>query len=174
MISTLNFGSPVWQNFTIFLAWFIYRILNTSNGKSSIVAERLYSFFFALFKKKRSFVFFRFSPSTQLLTKMFVLLRSWKILKEFTSSCFVFKNFWNTPIPFTFVFLKYWANSLRFTSFLQNFVTTWSFLPRPWQGEDYISFCFVLATLKTKPTCFRFDLRIHFVIYSFAPDELFY
>jgi hypothetical protein len=74
-----------------------------SNGKSSIVAERLYSFFFALFKKNEASFFFVF-PSTQLLTKMFVLLRSCKILKEFTSFCYVFMHFWDTPIRFTFVF----------------------------------------------------------------------
>ncbi len=75
--------------------------VHTSNGKSSIVEERLYSFFFALLKKKRSFVFFRFSSSSQLLTKMFALLRSGKILKGFTSLRFVFANFRNTPICFT-------------------------------------------------------------------------
>jgi hypothetical protein len=80
-------------------------IVIASNGKSSIVEERLYSFFFAFFQKKLSFVF-RFPSSTQLLTKTFVLLRSCKIFKRFTSLCFVFTNFWNTPIRFTFDFEK--------------------------------------------------------------------
>ena len=51
----------------------------TSNGKSSIVEERLYSFFFAFFQKKTKLRFFRFSSFTQLGTKTFVLLRSCKI-----------------------------------------------------------------------------------------------
>jgi hypothetical protein len=72
-----------------------------SNGKSSIVEERLHSFFFA-FKKKNEASFFRFSSFTQLGTKTFVLLRSCKIFKRFTSLCFVFPNFWNNPIRFTF------------------------------------------------------------------------
>jgi hypothetical protein len=76
----------------------------TSNGKSSIVEEHLYSFFFAFFQKKASF--FRFSSSIQLLMKMFVLLRSCKILKSFTSFCFVFTNFLNTLIRFTIDFEK--------------------------------------------------------------------
>ncbi len=49
----------------------------TSNGKSSIVEERLYSFFFAFFQKKNEASFFRFSSFAQLGTKTFVLLRSW-------------------------------------------------------------------------------------------------
>jgi hypothetical protein len=36
-----------------------------SNGKSSIVQERLYSFFFALFQNKTNLRFFRFSSSSQ-------------------------------------------------------------------------------------------------------------
>jgi hypothetical protein len=78
----------------------------TSYGKSSIVEERLYSFFFAFFhKKRRSFVvsFFSF---TQLGTKTFVLLRSCKIFIRFTSLCFIFPNFWNNCIRFTFDFEK--------------------------------------------------------------------
>jgi hypothetical protein len=81
-------------------------LLVTSNGKSSILEERLYSFFFAFFKKKNEASFFRFSSSTQLLMKTFVLLRSCKIVKNFTSFCFVFTNFWNTPIRFTIDFEK--------------------------------------------------------------------
>jgi hypothetical protein len=46
----------------------------TSNGKSLIVEERLYSFFFAFFPKKNEASFFRFSSSSQLLMKTFVLL----------------------------------------------------------------------------------------------------
>ncbi len=74
-----------------------------SNGKSSIVEERLYSFFFAFFQKKNEASFFRFTSFTQLGTKTFVLLRSCKILKG-SLSCFVFPNFWNNPIHFTFDF----------------------------------------------------------------------
>ena len=81
-----------------------YSVTVTSNGKSSIVQERLYSFFFALFEKRRNFVFFRFSSSSQSLTKTIVLLRFCKILKGFTSFLFVFANFWDTPIRFTFDF----------------------------------------------------------------------
>ncbi len=76
-----------------------------SNGKSSIVEERLHSFFFAFLKKNEA-SFFRFSSFTQLGTKTFVLLRSCKIFKRFTSLCFVFPNFWNNPIRFTFDFEK--------------------------------------------------------------------
>jgi len=116
-----------------------------SNGKSSIVAERLYSFFFALFKKNEASFFFVF-PSTQLLTKMFVLLRSCKILKEFTSFCYVLRIFG--------------IHLFVLPSFFESIgPIPWSFSLRPWQGEDNISFCFVLATLRTKPTCFRFDLK---------------
>ena len=74
----------------------------TSNGKSSIVEERLYS----LFSKKNEASFFRFSFFTQLGTKTFVLLRYCKIFKRFTSLCFVFPNFWDIPIRFTFDFEK--------------------------------------------------------------------
>jgi hypothetical protein len=38
--------------------------------------------------------------------KMFVLLRSCKIVTSLTSFCFVFKNFWNTSIRFTIDFEK--------------------------------------------------------------------
>ncbi len=48
-----------------------------SNGKSSIVEERLYSFFFAFFQQKNEASFFLFTSFTQLGTKSFVLLRSW-------------------------------------------------------------------------------------------------
>ncbi len=54
----------------------------TSNGKSSIVEERLYSLFFAFFPQKNEVSYFRFFSSTQLITKTFVLLRSCKILKS--------------------------------------------------------------------------------------------
>ena len=104
--------------------------VRNSNGKSSIVEERLHSFFFA-FKIKNEASFFRFFSFTQLGTKTVVLLRSCKIFKRSTSLCFVFPNFWNNPIRFTFDFLKKsWANSLRFTLFFQNFGTTWSFFLR--------------------------------------------
>jgi hypothetical protein len=80
--------------------------VSTSNGKSSIVEERLYSFFFVFFHTKNEASFFRFSSFTKLGTKTFVLLRSCKIFKRFTSLCFVFPNFWNNPIRFTFDFEK--------------------------------------------------------------------
>jgi hypothetical protein len=81
-------------------------IILSSNGKSSIVEERLYSFFFVFLQQKNEASFFRFSSFTQLGTKTFVLLRSCKIFKRFTSLCFVFPNFWNNPIRFTFDFEK--------------------------------------------------------------------
>jgi hypothetical protein len=80
--------------------------LEISNGKSSIVEERLYSFFFVFFQQKNEASFFRFSSLTQLGTKMFVLLRSCKIFKRFTSLCFDLNKFWNNPIRFTFDFEK--------------------------------------------------------------------
>jgi hypothetical protein len=80
---------------------------STSNGKSSIVEERLYSFFFNFFQKKNEASFFRFSSFTQLGTKTYVLLRSCKIFKRFTSFCFVFQNFWNNPIRFCFNLQKF-------------------------------------------------------------------
>ena len=79
-----------------------------SNGKFSIVEERLHSFFIAFFPQKNLFSVFSFFSSTQLLTKTFVLLRSCKILKSFTSLCLVFTNFWNIPIRFTIHFEKIW------------------------------------------------------------------
>jgi hypothetical protein len=46
-ISKFNFRSPVWQIFTIFLAWFIYGILNTHTkcyvSKSKTVVTREWS-----------------------------------------------------------------------------------------------------------------------------------
>jgi hypothetical protein len=80
--------------------------LHSCNGKSAIVEERLYSFFFAFFHKKNEASFFRFSYFTQLGTKTFVLLRSCKIFIRFTSLCFAFPNFWNNPIRFSFDFGK--------------------------------------------------------------------
>ncbi len=102
----------------------------TSNGKSSIVEERLYSFFFAFFQKKTKLRFFRFSSFTQLGTKTFVLLWSCKIFKRFASLCFVFPNFWNNPICFNFDFEK--VGLIPFTSLCSSkkFGTTWSFLLR--------------------------------------------
>ncbi len=127
----------------------------TSNGKSSIVEERLYSFFFALLPKNESFVFFRFSYSSQSLTKTFVLLRFCKILKRFTSFSFVFANFWNTPIRFTLDF-----ESVGLIPFA--LLRSCQILEQPGR------FCVVLAKLKTKPNGFRFDLWIIVVPFSFA------
>ncbi len=110
--------------------------LGSSNGKSSIVEERLYSFFFVFFQKKEA-LFFCFSSFTQLGTKTFVLLRSCKIFKRFTSLCFVFPNFWNNPICFTFDFEKVGLNlfaSLCFSKILE--------LP--------IRFCFDLQKFRNK------------------------
>ncbi len=76
----------------------------SSNGKSSIVEERLYSFSFALFQKNEASFFVRFLSSSQSLRKMFVLLRSCTILEGFASFCFIFEICWNTPIRFTFDF----------------------------------------------------------------------
>ena len=94
----------------LFLQLFCEELLTNmiliSNGKSSIVEERLYSFFFAFLPQKNEVSFFRIFSSTQLLTKTFVLLRSCKILKSFTSFCFDFTNFWNIPIRFTIDFEK--------------------------------------------------------------------
>jgi hypothetical protein len=69
----------------------------SSNGKSSIVEEGLYSFFFAFFNKKNEASFFRFSSFTQLLTKMFVLLRSGKFLKGSLLSA-SFSQIFGTPL----------------------------------------------------------------------------
>ncbi len=52
----------------------------SSNGKSSIDEERLYSFFFAFFHKKNEASFFRFSSFTQLGTKTFVVFELVKFL----------------------------------------------------------------------------------------------
>ncbi len=82
------------------------KMLRVSSGKSSIDEERLYSFFFVFFQQKNEASFFCFSSIPQLVTKTFVLLWSCKIFKRYTSLCFVFTNFWNTPIRFTFDFEK--------------------------------------------------------------------
>jgi hypothetical protein len=51
----------------------------SSNGKSSIVKERLHSFFFASIQTRTKLRFFSFFSSSQSLTKTFVSLRSCKI-----------------------------------------------------------------------------------------------
>ncbi len=79
-----------------------HSFMQISNGKSSIVEERLYSFFFALFQEKNEASFFRFSSFNQLGTKAFVLLRSCKIFKRFTSLHFVLPKFWNNLVVFCF------------------------------------------------------------------------
>ncbi len=98
MFCSLVFGSLLIPNQLLY-KWI-------SNGKSSIVEERLYSFFFVFFFFLNKASFFCFSPFTQLGTKTFVLLRSCKIYQRFTQLCFVFPNFWNNPICFTFHFEK--------------------------------------------------------------------
>jgi hypothetical protein len=60
--------------FGIYLPVLMEYEVENSNGKSLIVEERLYSFFFVFFPKKNEALFFRFSSSTQLLKKTFVLL----------------------------------------------------------------------------------------------------
>jgi hypothetical protein len=62
----------------------ILQDVRTSNGKSSIVEERLYSFFFAFFSS-----FFLFYTITN---EDFRLLRSCKNFKRFILHCFVFTN----------------------------------------------------------------------------------
>ncbi len=99
--------------------------------------------------------FLRFSSSSQSLTKTFILLRFCKIWKGFTSFSFVFANFWNTPIRFTFDF-----ESVGLTPFAS--LCSCQII------EQLGRFCFVLAKLKTKPNCFYFDLWITFVPFSFA------
>jgi hypothetical protein len=44
---------------------FVKDVVPTSDGKSLIVEEQLYSFFFAFFPQKSESSFFRFSSSTQ-------------------------------------------------------------------------------------------------------------
>ncbi len=120
-----------------------------SNGKSSIVEERLYSFFFAFLKIKNEASFFCFSSFTQLGTKTFVLLWSCKIFKRFTSLCFVFPNFWNNPIRFTFdfekvglipfaslVLPKFWNNLVVFASIFRSLGTSSSFCFRSYYTSD--------------------------------------
>ncbi len=120
-----------------------------SNGKSSIVEERLYSFFFVFFQQKNEASLFRFSSLTQLGTKTFVLLRSGKIFKRFTSLCFVFTNFWNNPFRFTFdfekvglipfahfVLPKFWNNLVDFSSIFRSLGTSSSFCFRSYYTSD--------------------------------------
>jgi hypothetical protein len=126
--------------------------LKTSNGKSSIVEERLYSFFFAFFPKKNEASFFRFSSSTQFLTKT-VLLRSCKILKSFTSFCFVFTNFWNTPISFTIDFEKF--GLIPFAS-----LCSCKILEQPGR------FCFDLQKFRNKQFV-SFSILLYFELNSF-------
>jgi hypothetical protein len=84
------------------LGW--QRAQRISNGKSSIVEERLHSFFFASVQTKTKLRFFRLFSFSQSLTKTFVSLRSYKILNVLASFFFVFTNFWTTPILYTFDF----------------------------------------------------------------------
>jgi hypothetical protein len=137
-----------------------------SNGKSSIFEERLYSFFFALLHKKRKFRFFSFFLFFTITNEDIRFTSILYNLKSFHFVLFRFCKFFECTNSFYVRLWKCWAKSLRFTSFFQNFGTTWSFLLRNWQGKNSISFCFVLAKLKTKPTCFRFDLCISFVPFS--------
>ncbi len=87
-------------------------------------------------KKKRSFVFFSFSSSSQSLTKTFVLLRFSKILKGFTSFLFVFANVWDTPIRFTFDFESVGLISFASVRSCQILEQPWSFLFHPGEIED--------------------------------------
>ncbi len=93
---------------------------------------------FSSFLKKKKNLFFRFSSFTQLGTKTFVLLRSCKIFKWFTSLCFVFPNFDLEKvglIPFA---------SLCFSKIL----------------EQPGRFCFDLQKFRNKAVRFAFDLTI--------------
>ncbi len=117
-----------------------------SNGKSSIVEERLYSFFFAFFSKKNEVSFFRFFSSTQLLTKTFVLLRSCKIFKSFTSFCFVFTNFWNIPILLPSITKK--IGLVPFASFCCSKILeqpgSFRFNLQKFRGKQFVSFSILL------------------------------
>ncbi len=130
-----------------------HKSIKISNGKSSIVEERLYSFFFAFFPQKNEVSYFRFFSSTQLLTKTFVLLRSCKILKSFTSFCFVFTNFWIIPIRFTIDFEK--IGLILFASLCCSKIL-----------EQPGSFRFDLQN-KEQGVRFVFDLTIYFGLDSF-------
>ena len=136
-----------------FFILFSYSISWTSNGKSSIVEERLYSFFFAFFPKKNEASFFRFSSSTQLLKKNFVLLRYCKILKSLTSFCLVFTNFWNTPISFTIDFEKF--GLIPFVSLCSS-----KFLEQPGR------FCFDLQKFRNKQFV-SFSILLYFELNLF-------
>ncbi len=132
---------------------FVTDSFQSSNGKSSIVEERLYSFFFALKKNKASF--FRFSSFTQLGTKTFVLLRSCKIFKRFTSLCFVFpKIFWNNPIRFTFDFEK--VGLIPFASLCSSKIL-----------EQPGSFCFDLQKVRNKQFVLL-SILLYFGLNSFS------
>jgi hypothetical protein len=71
-----------------------------SNGKSSIVQERLYSFFFALFQNKSNFSFFSFFLFFTITNEdvRFDSILYCTILEGFAFFCF------NTPMRFTFDF----------------------------------------------------------------------
>jgi hypothetical protein len=126
----------------------------SSNGKSSIVEKRLYSFFFVFFHKKNEASFFRFSSVTQLGTKTLVLLRSFKIFKRFTSLCFVFPNFWNNPIRFTFDFEK--VGLIPFASLCSSKI-----LEQPGR------FCFDLQKFKNKQFVWL-SILLYFGLNSFS------
>jgi len=108
----------------------------TSNGKSLIVEERLFSFFFASFQKKLSFVFFFVFLFFSIKNED---VRFASFLFNFKRFCFVlfsFPKFLEYTNSFYLRLWKCWANSLRFTSFFQNCETNWAF-------------CFVVDKVRT-------------------------
>ncbi len=115
-----------------------------SNGKSSIVEEWLNSFFFALLKKTKlcSFSFFLFFTINNEEVCFASILYNFK---RFPFVLICFRKFLEYTNSFYLRLWKNWENSLRFTLLCQIL-------------EQPNCFCFVLAKLKTKPNCFRFDL----------------
>ncbi len=141
-ISDLHYITSIYQ-------WTISDL--SSNGKSSIVEERLYSLFFALFQNKTKLRFFSF---VLFLTINNEDVRFASILHNFKRFYFVLFRFLKFLVNTNSFYLrlwKCWDNFLRFTSFLPNSGTTWTFSLRSSEVQGQaIRFVFYLIKLRTK------------------------
>jgi hypothetical protein len=108
--------------------------------------------------KKNEASFFRFSSSTQLLTNVrFASIL--KNFKTFNSFCFVFTNFWNTPIRFTIDFEK--VGLISFASSCSSKILEqpgrFSFDLQKFRDKQFVSFSVLLYFGLNSFFCFNLD-----------------
>ncbi len=125
-----------------------WMLVSTSNGKSSIVEERLYSFFVVPKQNEASFFsYFLFLTINNEDVRFPSILHNFR---RFYFVLFRFLKFLEYTNSFYLRLWKCWANSLRFTSFFQNFGTTWTFSIWSYEfKEQAIRFVFDLSELRT-------------------------